>query len=447
MKHPLVTAAAAAGALAIIACVDAPVSPTARTILPPSFAINANLACGSTTTVKLVTGGGFVLGNVAAWNDDTDLHVSFNVTRGHLAMREAHLQPVTSVGAIPLTVGGNPALGKFLYSNAFGPPVQTYEYVVPLASIGVGGGDNIVLAAIAVGEGPGGQTSQAWGDGSQIHPPNKAEYFNHVVQRCAPPPGTDVVVVNDINVFDLTAMSDPNNQLFVTNLANYTTAGPRNSATEVVWDRGRFSACYVHANNECNDTNMGTTRTTITNAGLSIVDIESSAGTLDDIFAASGANWKEIWLWLPVEAFDKDEINALKLFASEGGRVLFIGEWAGYYPPAGIAVENQFLLDMGAVMTNTGGAVDCGYQVVQPASLRPHQITAGLTGLTMACSSVLLPGAQDFPLYLDQANTNVLSAVATIDVTPLTALRRPTRGPLSLMAVPPGLNKRSSTGW
>ncbi|MBL8983172.1 MAG: hypothetical protein JNL26_13360 [Gemmatimonadetes bacterium] len=103
---------------------------------------------------------------------------------------------------------------------------------------------------------------------------------------------------------------------------------------------------------------------------------------------------------------------------------MFIGEWQGYYPPSGIALENQFLLDMGAVMTNTGGAVDCGYNTVAPTSLRAHQITTGLTNLTMACSSVLIPGPNDFPLYLDATNTKVLSAVATIDITPISLTNR-----------------------
>jgi len=446
MKRHLITAASTAVvSLAVLACVDAPVSPTSGSVQPPSFSVVAGQACGATTTVNLVNAGGSVLGTVSAWNDDVDLHVTFNVSRRTLSMRESHLQPVTSVGGIPVNSGGNPQLGQFIYSTSHNPAVQSYEYVTSLASVGVAPGDNVVLAAIALGNGPSGP-ALAWGQGTKIHPPNNPEYFMHVVGKCAPPPGTDIVVVNDINVFDGTAMSNPNNQLFVTNLVNFTTPGPRNSATEVVWDRGRFSGCFIFANNECNDSNMGTARTTITNAGFSIVDIQSSAGTLDDILSASGANWKEIWLWMPEEAFDKDEINALKQFASEGGRVLFIGEWAGYYPPAGIAIENQFLLDMGAVMTNTGGAVDCGYQTVQPSSLRPHQITAGLTNLTMACSSVLIPGVQDFPLYLDQSNTNVLSAVATIDVTPLPARPRPTKVPGYLMAVPPGLNKNSSTG-
>ncbi len=166
---------------------------------------------------------------------------------------------------------------------------------------------------------------------------------------------------------------------------------------------------------------------------------------LDDMIASQGANWKEIWLWTPNVAFTVDEVNALKQFADEGGRVVFIGEWQGYYPPSGIALENQFLLDMGAVMTNTGGAVDCGRHTVSPASLRPHQITAGLTSLDMACSSVLIPGPSDFPLYLDQTNTQVLSAVATIDITPISVTNRRMAAAVAPWAAH-GLNAKSGTG-
>lgn len=445
MKRHLITATiSVAVAGTVLACADAPVSPGVREIQPPSFAVVSGDACGSTTTVDLVSAGGVVVGNVMAWNDKDDLHVTFLVTRRGYSMRETHLQPATSVAGIPLFSGGNPALGQFAYGTAHSPAVQTYEYVSALSGIGVAPGDNVVLAAIAVGNNQGGNPAKAWGHGPQIHPPNAAEYFNHAVQKCAPPPGTDIVVFNDINVFDNGAMSNANNRLLVTNLVDFTTSGPRNSATEVVWDRGRQSICF--GTGECQDANMATSRTTITNAGYTMVDIQSSAGTLDDLLQSGGANWKEIWLWVPMEGFDKDEINALKLFASEGGRVVFIGEWAGYYPPSGIALENQFLLDMGAVMTNIGNAVDCGYQLVPPTSLRPHQITTGLTNLTMACSSVLVPGANDFPLYLDQSNTLVLSAVATIDVTPLPARPRPTAIPGYLQAAPAGLNKNSSTG-
>lgn len=117
---------------------------------------------------------------------------------------------------------------------------------------------------------------------------------------------------------------------------------------------------------------------------------------------------------------------------------------AGYYDA--ITLENDFLGKMGAVMTNTGQAVDCGYNTLPQASLRPHQITQGMTNVTIACSSVLVPGPNDYPLYYDSTNSKVLSAVATIDTTPLplnyTGPQRVVVAPQSLV---PLLNPRSST--
>jgi hypothetical protein len=74
---------------------------------------------------------------------------------------------------------------------------------------------------------------------------------------------------------------------------------------------------------------------------------------------------------------------------------------------------------MGAQMTNTGGALDCGSVALPAASLRPHQVTTGMTGLTIACASQVVPGPNDYPFLYDQTNTVVLGAVAKIDFTPL----------------------------
>lgn len=429
-------------AFTLVACSDGPVTPPTR-VEAPVFAVNTAAACGTTTTVdfELTTGGN--VGTVQAWNDATDLHVAFTATQGD--MRESFVNVSLSSLAIPLLPSGTPRLAGFAYRKGHNPRVSVYEYVIPLSAVSGTPGTDLVIAAIGIlGGGP---PVVGYGDGTQINPPAAHEYFVHQVQRCGspppPPPGKDIVVFNDINVFDAGALANANNVKMVQQLVNYTTSGPRGTATEIVWDRGRNARCGITGNDECNNSNMGTTRSTITGQGLTMVDISSSAGTLDDLIATQGANWKSIWLWTPLEAFTTEEVNALKQFADEGGRVVFIGEWLGYYPQAGIDLENQFLLDMGAVMTNTGGAVDCGYNTLPATSLRPHQITTGLTNLTIACSSVLLPGANDFPLYFDQSNTMVLSAVATIDVTPISTSRVRAVRQL-LIPGPSGLKKTGS---
>lgn len=68
--------------------------------------------------------------------------------------------------------------------------------------------------------------------------------------------------------------------------------------------------------------------------------------------------------------------------------------------------------------------------------------------MTIACSSVLVPGPNDYPLYYDSTNTLVLSAVATIDATPLPlGLVQPARVTVSPQSLHPLLNPGSATGY
>jgi hypothetical protein len=131
------------------------------------------------------------------------------------------------------------------------------------------------------------------------------------------------------------------------------------------------------------------------------------------------ANVKLLILSLPTVAYSVPEINAMKQFSAEGGRILFIGEYDSYLTPAGIAAENDFFIKMGAVMRNQGNAVDCGINIVPQSNLRPHQVTTGLTNLTMGCASVVVLGPNDYPIYVSLNQQFVLAAVAKVDVTPL----------------------------
>ncbi|MEE8116543.1 MAG: hypothetical protein V3T28_05475, partial [Gemmatimonadales bacterium] len=236
----------------------------------------------------------------------------------------------------------------------------------------------------------------------------ESDSFDVTVTPPPPPPGEDVVVFNDVNIFDQTAMADPNNVRLVQNLVVFTTSGARDAGSVVQFDRGRSSACGSF----CNETALATMRSVITGAGKTITDVTSTSGSITDIPAAV----KVVFLWLPLVPYTAVEITTFKQFAAQGGRIVFIGEWDGFYTATGIATENQFLTDMGAVLRNTGGAVDCGRQVLTQTSLRQHQITTGLTGLSIACASVIVPGQTDFPLFFDLSNTQVLAGVARVDV-------------------------------
>ena len=230
-----------------------------------------------------------------------------------------------------------------------------------------------------------------------------------------PSTGGEVVVFNDINLFDAGASSTNNNQ-FYRNLVQFTAPGARASQTGVMMHRGHSSRCG-YAGGPCVSGALAGFYSVLTGAGFNITDIDNSSAAITSI----PASIKVLFLWNPVTSYASAEINVMKQFASEGGRIIFIGEWDGYYGTAGIATENAFFASMGAQMTNQGGAYDCGRVDLPASSLRPHQITAGMNGLRIGCASRVLPGPNDYPLFYNTGNTIVLGAVAKVDLTPLSS--------------------------
>jgi len=153
----------------------------------------------------------------------------------------------------------------------------------------------------------------------------------------------------------------------------------------------------------------------LASAGFNVTHVDDLAASITPI----PSNIKAIFLWTPTTPYTNSEINILKSFAGQGGRIVFVGEYEGYYTPAGIATENAFFRAMGTQMTNAGGLFDCGQVVLGSASLRSHQVTTGMTGITLACASQVIPGPNDYAFLYDSRNTTVLGAVAKIDLTPL----------------------------
>lgn len=235
----------------------------------------------------------------------------------------------------------------------------------------------------------------------------------------SPRPGKDVVVFNDVNPFFDEGIENPNNQLMVKNLVNFSTPGIRNLGTKIWFDCGRSSSHLKENPIPCGSSSRyDPLRNLIRNEGFVLEDISSSAGTLIDI----PIDVKVIFLWLPTVHFQIEEINTLKKFAEEGGRIIFIGEWDAFYGNQGLDVENKFLINMGAFMRNIGKAVDCGYNTLPSASLRAHPITRGIENLTIACASAIELGPNDFALFYDKSNRSVLAGVAQIETQPISEL-------------------------
>jgi hypothetical protein len=230
--------------------------------------------------------------------------------------------------------------------------------------------------------------------------------FSPVAAAALPP---HIVVFNDLNVFDETAMENANNVLLVQNLVDFTTAESRGDGTQVWFD----CRAPLHFLGEKVCTGESTTLySTIEGQGLSTVEI--TAGSLDDI----PADVKVLFLWIPTTAYPTAEINALKQFAEEGGRIVFVGEHVQFYGQQNIDDQNALLEALGVALRNSGGSFDCNEHIVLPAtSLGAHQVMDGLSSLTIACSSEVALGG-DIPLYMDSSGTHVLSAVGAIDTTP-----------------------------
>jgi hypothetical protein len=127
---------------------------------------------------------------------------------------------------------------------------------------------------------------------------------------------------------------------------------------------------------------------------------------------------KVLFLWIPTSPYPISEVNAFKRFAAEGGRIVFVGENAGFYGSF-FELQNDLLEAFGATLRNVGGVFHIGYSQLPQSSLRPHQITDGVVTLTIAASSEIVLGQGDFALYYDATQTFVLSGVATIDTTQL----------------------------
>lgn len=225
-----------------------------------------------------------------------------------------------------------------------------------------------------------------------------------------PSAGEDVVVYNDVNVLDDNAMLNPNNILMLQNLLGYTASGPRASGSVVLVDGGHGTICGFAFCGASFGTFASQT------AGLGLTLTIDTSGDLSTI----ASNVKVLVLWLPTVFYTVPEINAMKQFSSQGGRIVFVGEHAAFYG-GGFPAQNDFLTKMGAQMTNVGDFIDCGYNVQPAASLRLHQVTTGMTNVTMGCSSQILLGANDFALYYDLTNSKVLSGVAKINTLPLPA--------------------------
>ncbi|HKT06510.1 MAG TPA: Ig-like domain-containing protein [Gemmatimonadaceae bacterium] len=234
----------------------------------------------------------------------------------------------------------------------------------------------------------------------------------------APTPGGDLVVFNDLALFQNTGLTaDTNNAILMRNLVSYTASGSRASGTTVWLDFGHGSLC-----GDCDSFSMAVSA--MQSLGDTVAVRSTSQGDLTSI----PGNVKVIVFFVPTQSFTPAEINTLKQFATDGGRIVFVGENPPTYGRY-FSLENAFLANLGSSMTNAGGNFACSSADLGSSSLGTYQITTGMTGLYVGCSSALTPGANDVVLAYDALKQHVLAAVTRVDTTPLVvptaAIKRP----------------------
>ncbi|HEY5490263.1 MAG TPA: hypothetical protein VIK25_03625 [Gemmatimonadaceae bacterium] len=279
----------------------------------------------------------------------------------------------------------------------------------------------------------------------------------NVTIRVTPSAGGELIVMNDVNWGDIglyrcgTVYCYPSNEQFVKNLVNFTAPGVRSSASKVMFFDEYGMQPLASGWPEVGNIITGQGYTTIQ------TNLHSDLNSIP-------ADVKVVVLVMPGTSFAVSEINGLKTFASQGGRILFIGENGGYYA-YGLPIENAFLTSIGALMTNTGS---CDAQGVIVNSVA-HQLTAGIAasgtgGFYMNCVSRINLGPNDFalmtttnldyyvPLPVGQS-VAVMAAIAKIDLTLLPlpliqqgGLRSMTEQGVGVKTKPMGLPGWTSTG-
>ena len=241
-----------------------------------------------------------------------------------------------------------------------------------------------------------------------------------------PSSGGDVVVINDVNVWGTEAWSGgskPENQAFFANLMKLPSGTARSNGTRVVFYNGA-SQWSGQGVSEPGAIYVDALTTALTDSGYSVVN---ETGSIANI----ASDVKLLFVWLPTFSIATADVNGLKKFAGEGGRVIVVGENINAMGQQGLDAENELLGNLGAQLTNTGA---CAVPGEYAPAVGSHDLVSGVPALYMNCVSNMTPGPNDYPLFEDNAHL-VVGAVAKIDITPLPessirrSLRMPRRAP------------------
>jgi hypothetical protein len=401
------------------ACVDTtPVGPDSGNFTPASapaavFGHGAS-ACGITLTARLMAGPMHV-GNIAVWNDEGQMYLRYQTVNGWRMQ--------VSNGAIlgmPQVMPPEPDL--FPLRKAHNPLATEHTFVMSVNSDWEPMRAMIQIAAHAVVRHPSiPRQVHAWAEGVRMHPEAPPIINSHRLQDCT----REIIAISGANVFHDDAMDELGNQQLVWNSVALLYRGMRTG--DKVWlDRGRGSACA--ADGSCTNDNLEIMRDLITGARhipseilkplhFAIEDKNFAPGEM----TAIPRDVRVIFFFTPVGegAFSSDEIQLLRRFVAEGGRVVYV---AGAEEDGGSAASSasQWLEKMGAsarsqpLLMSESLAAECASATTRVD--RSHGITNDVGQLKLSCAAEIVSlGAKDIPLVWSPGGAYVLGASVRVD--------------------------------
>ncbi|MBW7932864.1 MAG: hypothetical protein H3C62_04475 [Gemmatimonadaceae bacterium] len=223
----------------------------------------------------------------------------------------------------------------------------------------------------------------------------------------------DLILIDDVNALDnYYGTANAGNTQFIKNLVGFTITGTRASANQVL---------AINDGNAYYNFSTNWTQMKAIFLGEGYTTTEYSGSGSHSYLLSIPSNVKLVIINNPVYTFSVAEINGLKAFAAQGGRILFVGENpAYYYETYRTTVENDFLAKMGSSITVVGSCDAPGEMITNVA----HQVTTGIArsgsgSIYMNCASYHVGhGANDTVIGRDSYNNVVLSAVK-VNTTPL----------------------------
>lgn len=381
---------------------------------PVQFTIalgGGTVAGGASQTVTTVTGGlatagAWVLGGTVGPNSLTATltgvaPVTFTATAGAaLAISNVAVEKLPH-GTQQFSVVAGPA-GPYTWSaggvdggNAtYGTVNATGLYIAP-ASVP---SPNVVQLCVRVGSAPTQRSCSA------------------VTVNANPSPGADIVVMNDAAPLDDGSSgggldgTHAANEQFLRNLVGFTGSGPRATQTHVLVYQGHNALNLQYGFDDVRTPGSGidSLRTHLTQQGFTMDTSTNAVLTIP-------ANVKVLLLYMPTVTFSRTEVNAMKQFAAEGGRLVFVGNQTAFYA-SGVATENGLMTQLGSALVNTNAVLLNG---AYSTTVGTHQLTSGVSGVWFNGCSYMTLGPNDFALMTDGAAGHVVMAVTKIDTTPI----------------------------